>query len=194
MRKALRVRMIDIVFQRTAQIVSGLGGITLLWFGGHEVTNGRLTLGELMANTFLIAGVCTTPTILEIECIGKVTDYSKQGFHAIGSGALPAQIAHGIFGHINTSDMPLDLAIAHSYRLISSVIDHYDKGIGYPVRITKITPGNGVEHLSDEELEAVKEVVRLWEQSEQEAIPGLYEAPDESPDDAPEEPTDEAEN
>ena len=48
-RKSLRARMLHGGLHTATQLVSTLGMLALLWFGGYEVSRGRLTLGALMS-------------------------------------------------------------------------------------------------------------------------------------------------
>jgi subfamily B ATP-binding cassette protein MsbA len=49
LRKSLRVNVLHTVLHSAANLVATLGTLTLLWVGGHEVTTGNLTMGELMS-------------------------------------------------------------------------------------------------------------------------------------------------
>ncbi|MBN1807655.1 MAG: ABC transporter ATP-binding protein [Planctomycetes bacterium] len=49
LRKSLRVHVLHTLLHSAAQLVSTLGILTLLWVGGREVSNGNLTMGELVS-------------------------------------------------------------------------------------------------------------------------------------------------
>lgn len=48
-RKSLRTRILHGGLETASQLVSALGTLALLWYGGYEVSQGRLTLGALMS-------------------------------------------------------------------------------------------------------------------------------------------------
>jgi len=55
LRKALYIHRVQVLLDVMAQAVSGLGLVAVIWYGGWEYVNGKLTVGEIAAFNALVA-------------------------------------------------------------------------------------------------------------------------------------------
>lgn len=77
-RKSLRARLLHGGLHTATQLVATMGTLTLLWFGGYEVSQGRLTLGALMSFYALI-GMMFRP----IEMAVSVYNHYQQAMASV---------------------------------------------------------------------------------------------------------------
>jgi len=74
-RATFRSATLNISVSNTSALVQHLSSLSILWFGGHMVMDGRLTLGQLIAFQML-AGQASTPVL---ELIGKWQSFQQAG-------------------------------------------------------------------------------------------------------------------
>ncbi|MBP1763006.1 MAG: type secretion system ATPase [Firmicutes bacterium] len=75
MRAAFRSATLNIGVSNIGSLVQRLSSLSILWFGGHMVMDGRLTLGQLIAFQML-AGQASAPVL---EMIGKWQSFQQAG-------------------------------------------------------------------------------------------------------------------
>jgi proteasome beta subunit len=111
------------------------------------------------------------PFIIEINPNGMVSRYEDIGFHAIGSGAPMAQQAGALLAHFRMVERPVDYGVLGAVRVIEA-LSITSPSVGLEIDVARITP-EGSHHLTDEEVDAVREDVTRWIAREHEALDGL---------------------
>jgi proteasome beta subunit len=111
------------------------------------------------------------PFVVEINPQGMVSRYEDIGFHAIGSGAPMAQQAGALLAHVRVTDRPVDAGVLAAVRVIEA-LSTTSPSVGLEIDVARITP-DGAHHLSEEELDGVREQVRRWVDGEQEVLDDL---------------------
>lgn len=112
------------------------------------------------------------PWILEITPSGMIGHYADIGFHAIGSGAPMAQQAGSLLSHFHFAERSLRFGCAAVLRVLQS-LDLTSSSVGEPFSLCCIDP-QGAHHLSQEEIGEVAEIVRRWEDAEQDVISDIF--------------------
>jgi proteasome beta subunit len=111
------------------------------------------------------------PFIIEINPNGMVSRYEDIGFHAIGSGAPQAQQAGTLLAHFRMVERPVDYGVLGAVRVIEA-LSVTSPSVGLEIDVARITP-DGAHHLTEEELDAVREDVKRWIKAEHELLDGL---------------------
>jgi proteasome beta subunit len=124
--------------------------------------------------TYLLAAgyVGETPFIIDVDPNGLLGHHEETGFQAIGSGAPMAQQAHALLAHIRMTDRDLDHGAVAALRVLDA-LDASSPSVGGPMDICRLTP-DGADHLSPDEVDAVRADVSRWVQLEQDALDRLF--------------------
>jgi len=112
------------------------------------------------------------PWILEITPSGMIGHYADIGFHAIGSGAPMAQQASSLLSHFHLAERSLHFGCAAILRVLQA-LDLTSPSVGEPFSLCCIN-AEGANHLNDEEIEQVSDVVCRWEDAEQAVIADIF--------------------
>jgi hypothetical protein len=110
--------------------------------------------------------------LLEISADGVRQWGEKNNFTAIGSGDIFAVHAYRSISHYSLASMSLVLAQALAYRTVANAIATAAFGLGGAVRLSVVTPASAYI-VPEGDLEAVRDLVALWEQREVELLAGL---------------------
>ena len=113
-----------------------------------------------------------TPWIVEINPTGLIGRYEDVGFHAIGSGAPMAQQAGALLAHFRVVERPVRYGVLAIVRVLEA-LSLTSPSVGGPLDVARITP-EGAYHLSDEEINEVKQEVERWEDREREVLDTLF--------------------
>jgi 20S proteasome alpha/beta subunit len=124
--------------------------------------------------------------LLEISADGVRQWGEKNHFTAIGSGDIFAVHAYRSISHYSLASLSLVLAQALAYRTVANAIATAAFGLGGAVRLSVVTPA-GASIVPEGDLEAVRDLVALWEQREVELLADL-DAPPASPANDPTDP------
>lgn len=111
------------------------------------------------------------PFIVEINPSGMVSRFEDIGFHAIGSGAPQAPQAGTLLAHFRMVERSVDYGVMGAVRVIEA-LSVTSPSVGLEIDVARITP-QGAHHLTEEELDAVRENGKRWIKAEQEALDGL---------------------
>jgi 20S proteasome alpha/beta subunit len=109
--------------------------------------------------------------LLEVDHTPGGTFYEQDGFHAVGSGSIAAQVTRGLLAHY----YPVGQTVAHlrliAYRTVAACIDVLGggHGVGGKVAIWEQSEA-GFEKLSDPELEQAENGVAQWTTIEAETL------------------------
>lgn len=124
--------------------------------------------------TYLLAAgyVGETPFIIDVDPNGLLGHHEETGFQAIGSGAPMAQQAHALLAHIRMTERNLDHGVVAALRVLDA-LDASSPSVGGPMDICRLTP-DGADHLSPDEVDAVRADVSRWVQLEQDALDRLF--------------------
>ncbi|WP_115281418.1 proteasome protein [Mycolicibacterium tokaiense] len=124
--------------------------------------------------TYLLAAgyVGETPFIIDVDPNGLLGHHEETGFQAIGSGAPMAQQAHALLSHIRMTERDLDHGVVAALRVLDA-LDASSPSVGGPMDICRLTP-DGADHLSPDEVNAVRADVSRWVQLEQDALDRLF--------------------
>ena len=131
------------------------------------------TVPDYSQGRFLFVRCQPCPHIVEVECIGKATDYSELGFQAVGAGGPVAQVAHAMLRHHDVSGRTLEQAKVIAYRVISFAIETLARGIGFPVQMV-IASDDEIVRVTEDEIEALRTTVDLWKETERNELRQLY--------------------
>ncbi|MBO6717293.1 MAG: proteasome protein [Rhizobiaceae bacterium] len=112
------------------------------------------------------------PWIVEITPSGMIGHYGDLGFHAIGSGAPMAQQAGSLLSHFHLTERSVRFGCAAVLRVLQA-LDLTSPSVGEPFSLCRIDK-DGAHHLSDEDIEQVREDVRRWEEAEKAAIDDIF--------------------
>jgi 20S proteasome alpha/beta subunit len=125
------------------------------------------------ATYVLAAGyVGDQPFIIDLDPNGLLGHHEETGFQAIGSGAPMAQQAHALLTHFRMTERGLDHGVVAALRVLDA-LDASSPSVGGPMDICRLTP-DGADHLSPEEVEAVRGQVNRWVDLEQRALDQLF--------------------
>jgi len=112
------------------------------------------------------------PWILEITPSGMIGHYADIGFHAIGSGAPMAQQAGSLLSHFHLAERSLRFGCAAVLRVLQA-LDLTSPSVGEPFSLCRIDE-EGAHHLSEDEIDEVRDLVRKWEDAEQAVIADIF--------------------
>ena len=117
MRENIRVGRLMAVAMPVLTSLTNLGIVAVVWFGGVDVTRGRLTLGELVAfNNYLMIGMAPLMLLGNILTMVSRADASAQRFWEV----LETQPA------IQVSPNPHQAGTIHGQVAFENVTFHYD--------------------------------------------------------------------
>ena len=112
------------------------------------------------------------PFIVEVNPNGMVGRYEQIGFHAIGSGAPMAQQAGALLAHFRMTARPVEYGVIAAVRVLDALAQTAPS-VGGPLSVCRIRP-EGAEPLEEDDIEAVRDTVRRWEDAEQAALDRLF--------------------
>lgn len=112
------------------------------------------------------------PWIVEITPAGMIGHYADIGFHAIGSGAPMAQQANALLSHFHVAKRSLRFGCAAVLRVLQA-LDLSSPSVGKPFSLCRID-ADGAHHLSDEDIEQVRDDARRWEDAELAVIADIF--------------------
>lgn len=114
------------------------------------------------------------PFIVKVDPTGLVTRYEAVGFHAIGSGAAMAQQAAALLGHFRMVEREVDYGVIAVVRVLDALRVSQPQ-VGGPLCLARITP-EGAHHFDQDQIADSREYVKRWEEADQRALDGLFEA------------------
>jgi len=133
-------------------------------------------LGILPNNQFLFAGVIEgRPWIAEmLTLLGPpLSNYTAQGFHAVGSGGVSAITAYKFLEHHGVRNSTLEAIRLVLFRIMDTCVRSAAGGVGPPIVMYEITK-EGSRRLPDHEMEALSDTLDLWENQERECLRGVF--------------------
>ena len=129
--------------------------------------------GGTPATYVLAAGyIGDEPFIIDIDPNGLIGHYEETGFQAVGSGAAMAQQAHALLSHFRMSERDVEYGVLAALRVLDA-LDASSSSVGGPMDICRISP-DGATHLSEEDVETVRQQVNRWIEREHEALDTLF--------------------
>jgi len=122
------------------------------------------------ATSVLACGVWEeAPWIVEVDAHCQYSQYESKGYHAIGSGAEPAQYAIAVLSHFQTKDNSLEYGKMVAYRVMDTVIQTSAYHVGPPIQMWTVNQ-SGVHQLIDEELAQLQDAVATWKAVERDTL------------------------
>ncbi len=112
------------------------------------------------------------PFIVDLDPNGLVGHHEETGFQAVGSGAPMAQQAHALLAHFRSGERDVEYGVVAALRVLDA-LDASSPSVGGPMDICRITPA-GAEHLTPDQVEAVRGQVNRWIELEREALDRLF--------------------
>ncbi len=110
-----------------------------------------------------------TPWIVEVDAHCQYSQYETKGYHAIGSGAEPAQYAIAVLSHFQTKNNSLEYGKMVVYRVMDTVIQTSAYHVGPPIQMWTVNQ-SGVHQLIDEELAQLQDAVATWKAVERDTL------------------------
>lgn len=111
------------------------------------------------------------PFVVEINPNAMVSHYEDIGFHAIGSGAAMAQQAGALLAHFNMTEREVAYGVVAAVRTLDALA-RTSPSVGGDIDVCRITL-EGTEHLTEDEVDEVRQLVERWTDAEQRALDEL---------------------
>ncbi|WNG83679.1 proteasome protein [Mycobacterium sp. ITM-2016-00316] len=126
------------------------------------------------ATYILAAGyVGDRPFIIDLDPNALLGHHEETGFQAVGSGAPMAQQAHALLTHFQMPDRDVDYGVVAALRVLDA-LDASSSSVGGPMDLCRITPGEGAQHLTPKQVDAVRKDVARWVKLKQQALDDLF--------------------
>jgi 20S proteasome alpha/beta subunit len=136
---------------------------------------GEAPSGATPATYVLVAGYARgEPFIVDIDPHGLIGRYEEVGFHAVGSGSAMAQQAGALLAHFQLSGRDVDHGVLVAVRVLDA-LRVTSPSVGGPVDVYRLTDSDAVS-LSEEDVAAVRERVKRWEELENDVLDRLPQA------------------
>jgi 20S proteasome alpha/beta subunit len=119
--------------------------------------------------------------LLEIDADNTPTFYTKQHFHAAGSGSPAAQVAMALLENYDPSNLSLRGLQAMAYRAVKTSINVLAQYLGEPVQIWCCDGSHGFQKLTDTDLDDIQRLVEAWTTQERDSLLNILQPIQEKP-------------
>jgi 20S proteasome alpha/beta subunit len=113
------------------------------------------------------------PFIVDLDPNALIGHHEETGFQAVGSGAAMAQQAHALLTHFQMAERDVDYGLVAALRVLDA-LDASSPSVGGPMDLCRITPDEGAQHLTVEQVDGVREQVGRWVGLERRALDELF--------------------
>jgi 20S proteasome alpha/beta subunit len=108
--------------------------------------------------------------LLELDAENTPCFQTDRGFHAVGSGSVPAQVAHGLLSHYEPKGRSTAQLRLLAYRTVDVCIQVADLGVGPPIHVWESSEGDGFRLCGGEELDQIRSGLLQWTTIERESL------------------------